>query len=196
MIPTTDAPRKGRVTNVSPIYLLKVTLTDIPPPIWRRLQVRGDISLYRLHEILQRAMPWENCHMHQFVVGETYYGSSDRAVGFEVLSDRSTSLRQVASSANRRMVYVYDMGDRWEHEIVVEEILPSDQKVRCAECVAGSRACPPDDCGGPWGYGNLLEAIKDPKHPEHADLVEWLGRPFDPEAFDLDAINRRLRRLR
>lgn len=182
----------------APIYQLKVTLEleGAAPPVWREIQVRADISLLRLHEILQRVMPWEDCHMHQFVVGKTYYGSAERAIGFEVLSDRGTSLRQVAPSTKRKIVYVYDMGDHWEHTILVERIFTPQPGVHYPACIAGERACPPDDCGGVWGYANLLEAIKDPKHPEHEEMVEWLARPFDPETFDLDAVNQRLRRLR
>lgn len=187
---------KGWVPNNAPIYQLKVTLANIQPPIWRRLLVRGNISLFRLHEILQRVMPWTDSHMHQFIVGKRYYGRENRELRMDVLSDRSVTLAGVAPAPRKQFLYEYDFGDSWEHEILVEKVLLPDAQARCPECLAGERACPPDDCGGWAGYANLLDAIKDPKHPDHEDLVEWLGRPFDPEAFDLDAINRQLRRLR
>ncbi len=192
--PTRSSAASDRST--SPIYQLKVTLANIRPPIWRRLQVRGDISLFRLHEILQRAMPWTDSHMHQFIVGRTYYGRADSQLRMEILSDRSNTLAEVAPAPRRRFIYEYDFGDSWEHEIVVEKILPSDAPARCPECLAGERACPPDDCGGFPGYEHLLKVLGDSKHPDHEEMREWLGRLFDPEAFDLVSVNRRLGRLR
>lgn len=182
----------------TPIYQLKVTLEleGAATPVWRRIQVRADVSLFRLHQFLQRVMGWEDYHMHQFIVGKTFYGSAERAFGFEVLSDRNTSLRQVAPSPKRKFFYQYDMGDSWQHTILVEKILTPEPGVHYPVCMAGERACPPEDCGGVWGYANLLEAIGDPKHPEHDERLQWLGRPFDPEAFDIASVNRRLARLR
>lgn len=194
-----DAPRRGWVLDTRPIYVLKVTLAYIRPPVWRRVRVHGDISLFRLHEILQRAMPWTDSHMHQFIVGKRYYGRENREFrefGAHVHSDRSVTLAEVAPTPKRKFIYEYDFGDSWYHEIVVEKILPPDAQARCPECLAGERACPPDDCGGFPGYERLFEVLSDPKHPEHREMREWLGRPFDPEAFDLNAINRALRRLR
>lgn len=182
--------------DARPSYVLKVTLADIDPPIWRRLRVRADTSLFVLHRILQRAMPWQDYHLHQFLVGDLVFGSRDDEFGQDIISDRSTQLRVIAPNAKTRFVYEYDFGDCWRHEIVVEEILPPDPTMRCPECLDGARACPPEDVGGTDGYQHFLEALRIPDHPERDEYLEWIGGAFDSEAFDLAGINQRLRRLR
>ena len=94
-----------------------------------------------------------------------------------------------------RIVYEYDFGDSWQHEIVLEKTLEPEPKVKYPRCVEGARACPPEDCGGIWGYADFLEAISDPKHPDHRDMKEWIGGKFDPEKFSVDAVNKELRRV-
>jgi hypothetical protein len=181
----------------APIYQLKVTLADSEPPIWRRVLVPGDISLARLHAVLQVAMGWQNSHLHQFIVGDTRYGEPDPMVAeLEFKNERTATLNHEAPRAEDRFTYEYDFGDSWEHEIVVEKITPPEPGVRYPVCVAGERACPPEDCGGVWGYADFVEAVRDPKHPEHDEMIEWLGGEFDPEAFDREEANRRLRSLR
>jgi hypothetical protein len=93
----------------------------------------------------------------------------------------------------KKFTYTYDFGDNWRHVIQVEKVLAAEPGARYPRCVGGKRACPPEDCGGPWGYGDFLEAISNPKHPEHEDMLEWAGDEFDPEAFDLEAVNEELR---
>ena len=178
------------------IHQLKVTLAGIRPPIWRRLRVPSDVTLATLHGILQTAMGWEGSHLHRFRIGGTAYG--DRGVLGDVVdrSERTARLDHVASSTKSKLAYDYDFGDGWEHGIVVEAVLPPEPGVPYPVCVAGKRACPPEDCGGAWGYGELLEVLRSPEHAEHASMVEWLGGPFDPEAFDLDEVNRRLAGVR
>jgi hypothetical protein len=178
---------KKQATNV---YQLKVTLRGSKPPIWRRLQVNSDISLYKLHQILQVVMGWFDSHLHQFIVHGEYYGTSDPDFDFEVKNEIRVKLNQVISKVNEKFIYEYDFGDSWEHVILLEKILPLDKEVAYPICLAGKRACPPEDCGGIWGYYNLLEAIQDPKHPEHDEMLEWVEGNFDPEEFDLDVINR------
>ncbi len=180
------------------VYQIKVTLKDIRPPIWRRVQVPSNISLNKLHRILQAVMPWDDYHLHQFIIGGVYYGEPDPDddFGFELKSDRTAKLIQVASGARARFIYEYDFGDGWEHEIVVEKIVPPEAGVRYPICLAGKRACPPEDCGGIPGYARFLEAIRNPEHEEHDELLQWVGGSFDPEAFDLDEINRELKRIR
>ena len=179
------------------IHQLKMTLSRIRPPIWRRIQVPSDITLVRLHQVIQVTMGWIDYHLHQFEVGGLVYGdlSLNDDGWFDVLNERTARLARVAPSAKSRLRYQYDFGDDWEHVILVEAVLPPAPGVRYPICLKGKRACPPEDCGGPWGYANLLEAIADPAHPEHSDLLGWLGKPFDPEAFDLEAINQRLARF-
>ncbi len=188
-------------TAARDIYQLKVTLRGSKPPIWRRLQVASDTSLYKLHQIIQIAMDWDNSHLHHFIVGETVY--DDRAsepdpfgLGMESKDERKAKLGQLLSRPKEKLLYEYDFGDSWEHEILLEKVLPPDEGTRYPVCVGGKRAAPPDDCGGIWGYYEMLDALSDPDHPDHEEYDEWLGaEPFDTETFDLDAINDRLRRL-
>lgn len=181
--------------STTPIYQLKVTLGDVAPAVWRRILVPADITLFRLHEILQSAMPWTNSHMHRFIAGGIYSVRSDREFDMKVLRDTSITLAEVAPAQKRRFTYEYDMGDSWKHEVVVEKIVQSDPAVRYPICLAGERACPPEDCGGWSGYDSMLEAIGNPKHPDHWEMLRWLDGPFDPEAFDLVKVNKALARL-
>jgi hypothetical protein len=180
------------------IYQLKVTLRGSKPPIWRRILVPADTSLSKLHRILQATMGWYDAHLHQFIVGRTFY-SPPSGYGFDELdaeSTRGVKLNMIAPREKSKFIYEYDFGDSWEHEILVEKILPREPGTRYPVCIKGKRACPPEDCGGVWGYAALLETIADPSHPEHEEMLEWLGNGFDPEAFDLEAINQRLRSIR
>ena len=175
------------------IYQLTVTLVDIEPPIWRRIQVPADITLARLHTVLQVTMGWLDYHLHAFRVGDVEYGRPDPeyvAMGVELKDDRRAKLSKIAPEVGTRFTYQYDFGDNWEHEIVVEEILPSEPRVRYPRVLAGGRACPPEDVGGIPGYADFLEVIGDPTDEEHEHFVEWSGGAFDPEAFDVDAKNR------
>lgn len=176
-------------------YQLKVTLREVEPEVWRRLRVSGDISLNRLHRVLQVVMGWDNSHLHQFTVEGVHYGEPDPEFPEPLKNDKRAKLKQVAPAEQQRVLYEYDFGDGWEHDMLVEKIFPADPEAREPVCLAGARACPPEDCGGPPGYENLLEALRDPDHPEHDELVRWVGGAFDPEAFDLDAVNRALGRL-
>jgi hypothetical protein len=106
------------------------------------------------------------------------------------------TLRQAAPIEGVRFEYVYDLGDSWTHEVVIERIDPPDPGSPSVECMVGERACPPENCGGAGGYERFLDTIRDPRHPDHEDLLAWAGGRFDPEAFDLAAVNRRLRRMK
>ena len=175
------------------VYQLKVTLVGSKPPIWRRIQVLGDTSLAKLHQILQDVMGWTDSHLHQFVVDGVYIGVPDPDFGMEVRNEKTVKLSQVAHGERSKFTYEYDFGDSWEHQILVEKVLEAEPGVRYPVCLAGKRACPPEDCGGIWGYASLLQTIQNPDDPEHEDMLEWLGGGFDPEAFDLDAINQALK---
>ena len=178
------------------VHRLKVTLAGIRPPIWRRLLVPSDVTLARLHRILQAAMGWQDRHLHRFRVGAPTSGNRGRLGEVSARGERTARLIEVASAPADRLRYEYDFGDSWEHDVVVEAVLPPEPGRRAPVCVAGKRACPPEDCGGAWGYGGLLDAVGNPGHPAHAELGAWLGGPFDPEAFDLEGVNRRLARVR
>lgn len=185
-----------KVVASSKVYQLKVTLKDSKPPIWRRFQVRSDITFAKLHRIIQEVMGWFDGHLHQFIVGRIYYGVPDPDDLSEMRDERKVRLDQILSMPGRKIVYEYDFGDGWEHEIVLEKILSPDPKTRYPRCLDGARACPPEDCGGIYGYADFLEAIRDPNHEEHEEMLEWIGGEFDPEEFDLQDINISLKSIR
>jgi hypothetical protein len=183
MPPKKPASPEGSAEDSQSIYQLKVTLLDSAPPIWRRFEISRDLTLRKLHPILQVVMGWENEHLHDFYKGR------------ERLS-KSLRLFQAASRARSKFIYLYDMGDSWEHEIVVEKVLKVQEGKSHPVCLEGRRACPPEDCGGIYGYTEMLDALKNPDHPEREHWLEWAGDDFDAEAFDLDAVNRRLKRYK
>ncbi len=172
-----------------------MTLAGSKPPIWRRVLVPADISMAKLHQILQIVMGWTNSHLHQFDVGGTLIGVPDPDFGMPVRNERTVKLSQCVRGEKSKFTYAYDFGDSWEHAILVEKVLTAEPGARYPVCVAGKRACPPEDCGGVWGYADLLVAIRDTTHSEHDELLEWIGGHFDPEAFDLAAINQKLKPL-
>ena len=180
----------------SAVYQLKVTLKGSKPPIWRRIQVTNATTLQQLHQILQEVMGWDNYHLHQFYIGGIDYGQPNPDYGLDFRNEKNVKLSQVVPGEKFKYSYTYDFGDDWEHQIVFEKVLPIASEVRYPVCLAGKRACPPEDCGGIWGYVQLLEALADPQHPEHEEMLEWVGGSIDPEAFDLDEINQRLRSLK
>jgi hypothetical protein len=177
-------------------YQLKITLKYSKPPIWRRLLVADDSTLEYLHHVIQAAMGWENDHLHQFIVNDRYFGPRHGYMRMDDVEDEGRiRLREIAPAEGSRFLYEYDFGDGWEHVILVEKILPRDPEQPLPVCLKGVRACPPEDIGGVWGYDAFLEAIRDPEHPEHDDYAEWVGESFDPEAFDLEAVNATLSRM-
>ncbi|MCJ7702903.1 MAG: plasmid pRiA4b ORF-3 family protein [Anaerolineales bacterium] len=178
------------------IYQLKVTLHHSKPPIWRRLLVLDSIPLDRLHTIIQVAMGWTNSHLHQFIIEGSYYSIPSPDDWEPMIDERRYSLNQIAPFEKYKFTYEYDFGDSWEHEIVVEKILPFDPNVKYPICIKGKRACPPEDIGGVWGYDEFLEIMKDPAHDEYDSYIEWLGDGFDPEEFDIEEINQVLQRIK
>jgi hypothetical protein len=178
------------------IYQIKVTLTGTDPPIWRRLLVPADLTLEQLHDVLQLAMGWEDCHLHEFRIGKQRFGKPDpmeRAFGGpRTASERTARLFAVLGSMRAKAGYTYDFGDSWEHQIVVEKCLAPEPVHAYPVCLAGEGHGPPEDCGGIPGFYNLLEALRDPEHEEHEDLLDWVGGSFDPDAFSVDEVNRRL----
>ena len=180
------------------ILALKISLADVEPVVWRRLLVPYDISLSRFHQIIQCAMGWRSEHLFEF----KQIQSRRRARGAEynVLQPptkftQSTLLKDAIGVAGKRILYVYDMGDYWMHEIVVEEVLRNDMGEPVLRCVAGAGQCPPEDVGGATGYEEFLEAIADPEHEAHAHYLDWAGGTFDPTHFDIEEVNRGLSRI-
>lgn len=174
------------------VYQLKITLRDIKPPIWRRVQVKSSVTLSQLHLIIQGAMGWWDCHLHQFSIQGIDYGEPDPDYSLDMEDEKKVKLNQVIKQEKSKFFYIYDFGDGWEHEILVEKVLPIEAKVSYPVCIKAKRACPPEDCGGAWGYADFLEAIHNPTHPDHESFLEWIEGDFDSEACDLHEINQRL----
>jgi hypothetical protein len=171
------------------VFQFKVTLVGVKPPIWRRIQV-PDCTLDKLHEHIQTSMGWTNSHLHHFRLGEQLYGDPElmqenfEEMGYE--DSTRTMLSDLVPKTGKRFsfVYEYDFGDGWEHEVLFEGRPPVDPRAKYPVCLEGARACPPDDCGGVWGYADFLEAIGNKKHEQHEEMLEWIGGRFDPEEFD------------
>jgi len=178
----------------SVVYRLRITLADIEPAIWRLVEV-PDCSLAELHEVIQIAMGWQNTQMHQFVVNGKHFCQA-LLDDIELGDEEDIRLSQIFKGKKKPLiVYEYDFGDSWQHEITLEKTLEPDPKVKYPRCLEGARACPPEDCGGAWGYADFLEAIANPKHKNHRDMMEWIGGKFNPEKFSVDKVNRELRRV-
>lgn len=168
------------------IVQIKVKLLGVSkPPVWRELQLRADTRLGELHEILQAALGWENYHMHVFTFADEEFGVRDPELGHG--DERKVTLGEL-TDIGARFRYTYDFGDDWEHEILVEDLLDPDPdpETHYPILVASKGACPPEDCGGTWGYSNLKAILADPSHDKHQDMLQWLGltnaSQFDPTA--------------
>jgi hypothetical protein len=181
---------------VAAIYTLRVELHHIQPLIWRRIQVSTDITLARLHDVLQVVMGWTDSHLHSFSIGARGYTNSDDYLELNMLAEKGHNLVALLADTIREFEYEYDFGDGWEHRIVVEATSKPVTDWPYPLCIAGERACPPEDVGGPPGYQDFLHAIADPSHEEHDSTLVWAGGVFDPEGFDINCANRELRRLR
>ncbi len=177
------------------IYQIKVTLRHSHPPIWRRIEVPADTKLGKLHRVLQAVMGWTDSHLHAFRVDGEAYGVPDPEFPDDMENERNVRLDRAAGEG-RTIIYEYDFGDGWEHELRVEKIAPAEPSIRYPRCLAGKRACPPEDCGGIPGYEHLQEVLSNPKNKEYKELRDWLGYDLEPEAFDLDEINRALKGIR
>lgn len=190
-------PERKKSWGPAPVFQIKVGLRGAKPPIWRRLLVPADASLARLHAIIQAAFGWDDNHLHLFETPYGDFGRADRELGHR--AEGPVTLEQVAPDVKSRIVYTYDFGDGWHHEIVVEKVLDPDKTLHYPLCTGGRRAAPPEDCGGIWGYLDLLEVLGDPEHAEHEQRLEWLGladaSEFDPAYVDLAAINAALSHL-
>jgi hypothetical protein len=177
------------------VFQLRVTLEGADPPIWRRLLVPGSVGLDSLHDVFQVAMGWTDSHLHSFTFAKQRYGMNFEDHPADELDEKAHTLLEAVGN-KRQFRYEYDFGDDWQHQVVIEEKLAIPLGLTSPVCLDGQRACPPEDCGGTWGYANMLEAISDPKHEEHDESIEWLGDDFDPEEFSVATTNAVLQRLR
>ena len=193
-VPPTQRPAKTDL-----LFQFKITLLDIKPAIWRRIQV-PDCTLADLHEYIQASFGWENYHLHQFEIDGLHYSQpapdgDDFGMDFEDETDVLLSKLLPKSAKRIRWIYEYDFGDGWRHEVLFEGVPPIDPKAKAPLCLEGERACPPEDCGGPPGYADYLEAIADPEHEQHEEMMEWRG-PFDPSVFDAKKATKEMRKVK
>jgi hypothetical protein len=192
-------PRKRRLRKSKLLYQFRITLLDIRPAIWRRIQVL-DCTLAELHEHIQAAFGWWDYHLHRFEIDGMRYSQhapdgDDFDLEFEDETQVLLSNLLPKSAKQTRWIYEYDFGDGWRHDVLFEGCPPLDPKEKYPLCLEGERACPPEDCGGPWGYVDYLAAIVDPDHEQHEEMLEWRG-PFDPDAFDPIMATRKMRKVR
>ncbi len=170
-------------------YLLKIQLVDIEPAIWRRFVVPVGITLDRLHDVIQIVMGWTDSHLHEFTIGNKRYTEYPESRE-EGLACGRFRLGDLLKQKGRTFLYMYDFGDSWEHELVLEENRYFNPEQRSELfCLEGERACPPEDVGGVPGYFEFCNALKDSNHEEHESYMEWSGGEFDSEKFDADAVN-------
>jgi len=215
---------RQKLNRPTQVHELKITLYGSKPPIWRRVAVPSDMRLGDLHGVIQIVMGWDNYHLHQFVVrnrrpkltkeelSALARSSQWDKLAMRMCRDRCLSdpqfeleeaedegkvmLSELAPSVKSKFIYEYDFGDGWEHLVEVVKIGPPSEGIKYPVCIAGKLACPPEDCGGIWGYYEMIEALNAPKHEQHKEFVEWIGGKFDPERFDLEQINAELAKLR
>ena len=167
------------------LYQMKAVLVGTAPPLWRRLLVSSKMNLGTFHAVLQVAFGWQGGHLYEFEAGD------------EVLCEDQVAIGRVLRRVGASLQYTYDFGDNWRHKVTLERVIPDPAVVfPDASCLTGRRGGPPDDCGGPWGYAELLSILKDKNHEEYAERWEWVGQEFDPERFDLVAINETLKTVK
>jgi Plasmid pRiA4b ORF-3-like protein len=179
------------------VHQFLIVLPSTDPLVWRRIQVPKSSSFWDLHVAIQDAMGWLDCHLHEFrVVLDTKSGRigrfgipvDDMLEQPPVQADWTVKVSDVVGRGDLPILYTYDFGDDWRHIVMYEGGAQLDRRVRYPRCVSGARRCPPEDCGGVHGYAEFLEAIRDPKHERHAELLDWIGGPFDPDDFDATTI--------
>ena len=174
------------------VYQFKITLKKIKPVVWRRIQVPEDYTFWDLHVAIQDSFGWLDYHLHEFEMMDpqrekiTAIGIPDEEGPFdkEILPGWNLKISDWFSRSNRSAHYTYDFGDNWEHIVKLEKVLSRKEGIKYPTCIDGKQACPPEDCGGPWGYENLLKILKNPDHEEYEDWLHWVGGKFDPKFFD------------
>jgi hypothetical protein len=182
------------------IFQIQIALKGSKPKIWRRILIPSDLLLLDFHKIIQTTMGWTNSHLHQFIKSRTFYSIKqpdddmwDEMDNVDYMKEK-IRISDLLKGEKDKIIYEYDLGDGWEHDIIVEKILPIDNMIKYPICLAGKMSCPPEDCGGIWGYSDILEILKQPNHEEYESYIEWLGDDFDPEYFSADDINKMLQK--
>jgi hypothetical protein len=179
------------------IYQIQITLKGSKPRIWRRLLVKADTSLYDFHRIIQVSMGWYDAHLHQFVKGNNYYADiiSEDDGWEDAIDYDGMVISDLLKNEKDKIIYEYDFGDNWEHQIILEKILELDEEKTYPCCIKGKMNCPPEDSGGVWGYYDILNLLQKPDHEEYETYKEWIGEDFDPEYFDINEINDNLKMI-
>jgi hypothetical protein len=174
------------------VFQFKIVLNHVHPLIWRRIVVPSDYTFWDLHVAIQDAMGWQDCHLHEFRIDDPRI-ESQLSIGIpdedivddpQFLASWEIAVAELLSPTNSELLYIYDFGDWWEHTVTFEELHNSQPSLTYPVCVAGERACPPEDSGGPHGYQLFIEAMEDPNHKAHEQYSEWIGCEFDAEKFD------------
>lgn len=171
------------------VYQFRIALKDIKPTVWRRIQVPETFTFWDLHVAIQDVMGWFDCHLHQFKMLEPMtrtkvdIGIPDKDDDYEILPGWRQKIMDYFSPDNKAAYYIYDFGDNWTHTILLEKILLRGKGVAYPLCIEGQRSCPPEDCGGVWGYEKFLDVIMDPGHEKYEEMLVWAG-DFEPEYFD------------
>lgn len=192
------------MTSKTSVYQLKVTIKDISPPIWRRLLLPASATFWELHIAIQDSFGWKDYHLHEFYIGPAWNrdvpwirlpypdGEFDIFPGEEPRDETTTRLSEYLSLKQPKATYIYDMGDGWQHGLLLEKILPLDKGGAYPQVIGGKRSCPWEDSGGPWGYQDKIEILKDKSHKDHADIADWVGvsdiSELDLESFDPDEV--------
>ena len=176
------------------IYQFKVALEGISPKIWRCIQVPSNYTFFEFHNAIQCAMGWYNCHLHRFDVDSV---DGERIVigPYDVIQmdgdgihESKAIIKDYFTKSNNVAVYEYDFGDSWCHKITFEKEIPQGSNAKYPICIDGKNACPPEDCGGVWGYKHLIEVLKDTSHPDYDDLLEVAGEDFSPKEFNKEDV--------
>lgn len=192
--------KKVSRTGPRSLLLLRIELEHSSPAIWRSVLVPDNITLVKLHRVFQEVMGWHDCHLHEFIIDHRHYGMVDpddpfADLGPELISEKRKKLEKVLGQ-NKRFEYIYDYGDNWRHTITLENRLPLTSAQPSITCIGGEMACPPEDVGGLGGYFEFLEAMADPRHEEHENMMRWWGETFDPGTFDILLANERLKQIK
>jgi hypothetical protein len=189
-------PESRQRSRLDPVFRIKITLLQVRPTVWRRILVPPDLTLAQLGKYIEAAMGWGGRHLHDFRVGKEIYGEPDEDDDPYLLTrrrdDSQYKVSQLFHEPKAAVMYTYDFGDQWEHELKLESWDAREPQIEYPICIGGARACPPDDCGGPPGYAELVKTIKNPRHPEHESMLAWLGGGFDPDAFSMDEATHRM----
>lgn len=182
------------MSDAEKIARVRIALKDIEPEIWRRVEVPLGMSLKGLHDVIQAILGWQDYHLFEFQVGEKRYGTPSPEWGDErkVLHAKSVTLVDLVSKGIDRLDYTYDFGDNWEHAIAIEAVVDADPAVKYPRFVDGARRGPPEDVGGLPGFFDFIEAMLNPRHPEHRNLLRWYGGPYDPNDMNIPDLRQRL----